>query len=268
MQEAEEKFFDRRYFAISSSARFKRYLIWADGDHARALGLYALNTQVSETLHAPLRTQEATLRNRRHAVLSEEVHEHRFGQNGFLAMNRQYRQLEKVRVELRRGGKEPMLELIVAGPSLNRIERLVGQLHDVGHVAYCPGVRQIRSDARDECRAHVNACSGYGFGLAAAVNQVLRGPREGLHVASGAGVDGSPMPRSTSCKTVLEILARPIGYNLLDDRIGDGRNGHVSGLFPSGFCGAREFVFVATFWNIMATGSELIGAATISEKIA
>ena len=102
------------FAATLSVARFQRYLRWADGDRARALDLYALNTRVSEALYTPLQTLEVTFRNRMHAVLSEEVHERWFDQDGFLKIRRQPCQVEKARAELRRGGKKPTPERIVA----------------------------------------------------------------------------------------------------------------------------------------------------------
>ena len=102
------------FAATLSVARFQRYLRWADGDRARALDLYALNTRVSESLYTPLQTLEVTLRNRIHAVLSEAVQEHWFDQEGFLRIKRQPRQIEKARGELHRGGKVPTPERIVA----------------------------------------------------------------------------------------------------------------------------------------------------------
>lgn len=82
------------FAATLSAARFERYLRWADGDRARALDLYALNTRVSEALYTPLQTLEVTLRNRMHAVLTEEAHERWFDQDGFLKIRRLPRQVE------------------------------------------------------------------------------------------------------------------------------------------------------------------------------
>ena len=53
-----------------SLERFARYLAWADGDHARALSLYTLNTRLSEALYTPIQTLEIVLRNRIHMVMS------------------------------------------------------------------------------------------------------------------------------------------------------------------------------------------------------
>ena len=47
-----------------------------------------------------------------------------------------------------------------------------------------------------------------------------------------------------------EMQASPFGECLLDVRVHDERSGCDSVWFSSGFRGAGEFVFVATFWNI------------------
>ena len=44
-----------------SLERFGRYLDWAAGDRARAIELYTLNTQISESLYTPLQMLEALL---------------------------------------------------------------------------------------------------------------------------------------------------------------------------------------------------------------
>ena len=75
--------------ATLSLERFARYLEWRSGDHARALELYALNTQLSEALYTPLQVLEITLRNRIHTVLTEARHERWFGDDGFLLLEHQ-----------------------------------------------------------------------------------------------------------------------------------------------------------------------------------
>lgn len=75
--------------ATLSLERFARYLEWRSGDHARALELYALNTQLSEALYTPLQILEITLRNRIHAVLTEARHERWFEDDGYLLLEHQ-----------------------------------------------------------------------------------------------------------------------------------------------------------------------------------
>lgn len=52
-----------------SLERFSRYVQWAEGSHARALELYAINMQVSEALYTPMQMLEVALRNRIHSVM-------------------------------------------------------------------------------------------------------------------------------------------------------------------------------------------------------
>lgn len=61
--------------AALSLERFARYREWADGDRARALDLYTLNTRLSEALYTPLQILEVVLRNRIHTVMSEARHD-------------------------------------------------------------------------------------------------------------------------------------------------------------------------------------------------
>jgi hypothetical protein len=97
-----------------SLERFARYVEWAEGDRTRALELYTLNTQLSETLYTPLQALEIALRNRIHTVLEAAVHDRWFEKEGFLAIENQRRQLEKAHDELANEGKEPTPGRIVA----------------------------------------------------------------------------------------------------------------------------------------------------------
>ncbi len=80
-----------------SLERFSRYLAWADGDRARAIELYTLNTRISESLYIPLQALEIALRNRIHAVMTKTRHVSWFSDNGFLLNVRQSEQLAKAR---------------------------------------------------------------------------------------------------------------------------------------------------------------------------
>jgi len=97
-----------------SLERFARYLEWAEGDRARALELYTLNTQLSEALYTPLQVLEVALRNRVHAVLEDALHDRWFDEPGFLLVENQRRQLAKAHEELADNGKEPTPGRIVA----------------------------------------------------------------------------------------------------------------------------------------------------------
>ena len=82
--------------ATLSVERFARYLEWRSEDHARALELYALNTQLSEALYTPLQILEITLRNRIHTVLTEARHEQWFEDDGYLLLEHQRCQIAEV----------------------------------------------------------------------------------------------------------------------------------------------------------------------------
>lgn len=97
-----------------SLERFSRYLHWAEGDHARALELYALNTQVSEALYTPLQMLEVALRNRIHSVMRQARHERWFEDEGFLAVHIQRDQLAKAIQDIIDDKKEPVAGRIVA----------------------------------------------------------------------------------------------------------------------------------------------------------
>ena len=60
---------------VLSEERFARYLAWAAGARLRALDLYTLNAQLSESLYIPLHVLEVALRNRIHAVMSAARHD-------------------------------------------------------------------------------------------------------------------------------------------------------------------------------------------------
>ncbi len=61
-----------------SPERFSRYVTWARGDRTRALGLYALNMRLSESLYTPMQMLEVALRNR----IKESICTRKTGQSG------------------------------------------------------------------------------------------------------------------------------------------------------------------------------------------
>ncbi len=97
-----------------SLERFGRYLVWAAGDRARALDLYALNTRLSEALYTPLQMLEVALRNRIHAVLSASIQPRWFESPGFLALPHQNEQVADALADLAREQKEPTPGRVVA----------------------------------------------------------------------------------------------------------------------------------------------------------
>lgn len=94
--------------------RFSLYLQWAEGDHARALELYALNMQVSEALYTPLQMLEVALRNRIHSVMRQARHERWFDDEGFLEVPIQRDQLAKAIQDITGDSREPVAGRIVA----------------------------------------------------------------------------------------------------------------------------------------------------------
>ncbi|MBP1806877.1 Abi family protein [Rubellimicrobium aerolatum] len=92
-----------------SLERFGRYLTWADGDRLRAVELYTLNSQLSESLYTPLHMLEVALRNRIHAVASAEPHGDPalpwFNRPEYQKGSRQAEQLEKAKAELTESGR-------------------------------------------------------------------------------------------------------------------------------------------------------------------
>ncbi len=97
-----------------SLERFSRYRAWAGGDHARALDLYALNTQLSEALYTPLQMLEVVLRNRIHAVLSASIQPRWFEAPGFPTVPHQNEQIAEALADLTRERKEPTPGRVVA----------------------------------------------------------------------------------------------------------------------------------------------------------
>ena len=101
-----------------SLERFGRYLAWAGGSRARAIELYTLNTQISESLYTPLQSLEVALRNRVHVVMTEALEgEGWFHQAGVLLNERQPEQLAKAIEDLRATNKTPTPGRIVAALS-------------------------------------------------------------------------------------------------------------------------------------------------------
>jgi hypothetical protein len=86
-----------------SLERLGRYFAWADNDHTRALELYAINTAVSEAFYTPLQMMEVALRNRCHAVLSEQFGPYWFDLPGILTSEQQIRSVLDTKVDLIKG---------------------------------------------------------------------------------------------------------------------------------------------------------------------
>jgi hypothetical protein len=97
-----------------SLERFSRYLQWAEGSHSRALDLYDLNTQVSESLYTPLQMLEVALRNRVHSVMRSARHDRWFEDDDLLAVGVQRDQLAKAIQGVVGARKQPVAGRVVA----------------------------------------------------------------------------------------------------------------------------------------------------------
>ncbi len=113
-----------------SLERFGRYLAWAEGDRARALDLYTLNTRLSEALYTPLQMLEVVLRNRIHAVLSVSVQPRWFEVPGFLAVPHQNEQVVEVLAALARERKEPTPGRVVAALTFSFWTTMLGTSYE------------------------------------------------------------------------------------------------------------------------------------------
>ncbi len=134
-----------------SLERFGRYLAWADGDHGRALDLYALNTRASEALYTPLQMLEVALRNRIHSILSAAHRPRWFEEPGFLAVPHQAAQLAEALADLAREQKEPTPGRVVAALTFSFWTAMLGapyenlwqtDLHRIGRRADGRGLRR------------------------------------------------------------------------------------------------------------------------------
>lgn len=134
-----------------SLERFSRYLAWAAGERARAIELYTLNTQLSESLYTPLQMLEVALRNRIHAVMTEVLHEGWFHDGGVLLGKWQPGQLAKAIEDVREDGREPTPGRIVAAVTFSFWTSMFGReyetlwqttLHRIGSRSDGKGLRR------------------------------------------------------------------------------------------------------------------------------
>ncbi len=85
---------------ILSEDRIQTYLDICEGDCAKAIYLYELNTAVSEALYAPIQLLEITLRNSFHRVLSEAFGECWYDIPGVLTDIFQIRKVFDAKIDL------------------------------------------------------------------------------------------------------------------------------------------------------------------------
>lgn len=113
-----------------SLERFGRYLDWAGGGRQRAIELYTLNTQISESLYVPLQTLEVALRNRVHSVMQEEYGEGWFHDEGMLQGSVQLEQVTKAIEDIEGEGKEATPGRIVAALTFSFWTAMVGKEYE------------------------------------------------------------------------------------------------------------------------------------------
>jgi hypothetical protein len=99
--------------AALSFERFGRYVKWAEGDKARALELYTLNTTLSEALYTPLHGLELALRNRIHNAMCDAYCENWF-EDGIVTLDNQRKQVAEALSEISKGGVQPTPGKIIA----------------------------------------------------------------------------------------------------------------------------------------------------------
>lgn len=113
-----------------SLERFGRYVAWAAGDRARALGLYTLNSQISEALYIPLQTLEVALRNRIHTIMAAAHGERWFERPGFLRIDHQREQIADAVADLTEDGKDPTAGRVVAALTFSFWTAMVSPSYD------------------------------------------------------------------------------------------------------------------------------------------
>lgn len=83
-----------------SEARFSTFLQWTGGDREAAIELYTSNVLLAESLYVPLHMLEVALRNRIHAVMTEQISADWFEGERFQRNPSQKRMLERARQDV------------------------------------------------------------------------------------------------------------------------------------------------------------------------
>jgi Abi-like protein len=113
-----------------SLERFGRYLDWAEGDRAKAIQLYTLNTRLSESFYTPLQALEVALRNSIHSVMTEARHEGWFHDPGMLLAEKQPGQLAQAISDIQRERKEATPGRIVAALTFSFWNSMFGKEYE------------------------------------------------------------------------------------------------------------------------------------------
>lgn len=115
---------------VLSAARFGTYLGWAGGDRDRALALYTLNAQLSECFYTPLHMLEVALRNRIHAVMTEEAGDAWFDLPAYHGNPRQLDMLAKARQDLGEARKTETPDAVVAALTFGFWTAMLGREYE------------------------------------------------------------------------------------------------------------------------------------------
>lgn len=103
-----------------SQERFARYLTWADGQHQRAVDLYRLNMQLSESFYPALHVLEALLRNRIHHALATSAGSAWYlPDGGVLQTTQQHDQVARALSDLRRYRRPATTGAVVSNLTLS-----------------------------------------------------------------------------------------------------------------------------------------------------
>lgn len=113
-----------------SRDRFGTYLGWAGGDRNRAVDLYTLNAQLSESLYTPLHVLEVALRNRIHAVMTAAHGEAWFDMAEHQLNPVQADMLAKARAELAEKRKEETPGRMVASLTFGFWTAMLGREYE------------------------------------------------------------------------------------------------------------------------------------------
>ncbi len=111
---------------ILSHERFGTYLRWADGDRDRAIALYTLNTQLSESLYTSVQMLEIAFRNRINDIMRKAKGDDWYNSTLCLTNPRQVEMLAKAKQDLTDARKAPAPGNIVAALTFGFWTALVG----------------------------------------------------------------------------------------------------------------------------------------------
>lgn len=115
---------------VLSVERFAKYLSWARGDRNRAIELYTLNAQLSESLYTPFHIVEIALRNRIHQVMSTANGQTWYDLPQYQANSVQAEMLAKARKDLADANKQETPGAIVAALTFGYWTAMLGKEYE------------------------------------------------------------------------------------------------------------------------------------------